>query len=95
MVVDPAVPNAVPSAVPHDTSPEIYAMMVARWRTMSVADRVELVTAMCADVERLAIAGITGQHPEFSEVQIRHALATRRYGSALADAAYEELLANQ
>ena len=82
-------------AVPLDTDPEIFEMMVECWRTMTLADRVALVTQLNADVERFARAGINAQFPDATEVEVNYQLARRRYGSELADAAYSDLLATQ
>ena len=77
------------ASIPADTGPE---MLVARWRSMSIADRVALVDQINADVELLAIAGIRAHRPGLSEIEIRHELARRRYGAQLADEAYQQLL---
>jgi hypothetical protein len=42
-------------------------------------------------VERLARADILAAHPGFGEIEICHELTRRRYGVALADAAYAGL----
>jgi hypothetical protein len=63
-------------------------MLVAHWRSMTLAERVELIEQLCADVERLARAGIAATHPEYTEIEIVRELARRRYGDALADASY-------
>lgn len=63
-------------------------MLVACWRSMSVADRVALIDQMNADVERIAVAGIRLTQPDLDGHELRHALASRRFGRALADAAY-------
>jgi len=47
---------------------------------------------VCRDVEQLARAGIVARHPTYSEIEICHELARRRYGAAFADAAYAGLL---
>ena len=67
-------------------------MLTARWSAMSIGERAELVQQLCLDVERLARAGINARHPTYSEVEICHELARRRYGPVLADAAYAGLL---
>ena len=59
---------------------------------MSVSERAELTQQLCLDVEQLARAGIVARYPEYSEIEICHELARRRYGDALADAAYAGLL---
>ena len=67
-------------------------MLVECWRAMTVAQRVELVDQINADVERLAVAGILAEAPGLSDVEVRHELARRRFGSTLADEAYRQLL---
>lgn len=79
------------SAVPSDTDPAVFEMLVVQWRSMTIAERVGLVDQLCADVERLAMAGIAMQRPTASVSEIRQELARRRYGSELADAAYRDL----
>ena len=80
------------SAVPPDTDPTTFAILAARWSAMSVSERAELTQQLCLDVERLARAGILARYPDYSEIQICHELARRRYGAALADAAYAGVL---
>ncbi len=82
---------SVPS-VPLDTSAEVFELLVECWRGMTVAERVELVSQMNADVELLAVSGIAAQRPGLSDVQIRHELARRRFGDLIADRAYRNLL---
>lgn len=60
---------------------------------MSIAERVALIDQLNTDVELLAVTGILASQPEFSEIEVRHELARRRFGSRLADEAYEHLLA--
>ena len=79
------------ASIPADTEAEVFEILVARWRSMSIADRVALVDQINADVEVLAIAGIRHQKPQLSEIEIRHELARRRFGAGLADAAYQHL----
>lgn len=81
-----------PRSIPRDTDPEIFRLQVERWATMTVAERVELVDQLNADVELLAVAGILSERPDLSDVQIRHELARRRFGARLADEAFEHLL---
>ena len=59
---------------------------------MSVSERAELTQQLCLDVEQLARAGIVARYPAYSEIEICHELARRRYGDALANAAYAGLL---
>jgi hypothetical protein len=82
----------VHSAVPADTDPAAFAILAERWRAMSMRGRVELTQRLCLDVEQLARAGIVARYPTYSEIEICHELARRRYGTALAGAAYAGLL---
>jgi hypothetical protein len=80
------------SAVPADTDRTAFAILIARWSAMSVSERAELTQQLCLDVEQLARAGIVARYPAYSEIEICYELALRRYGAALADAAYAGLL---
>ncbi len=82
----------VRSAVPADTDAAAFAVLMERWRAMDIGQRAELTQQLCVDVERLARAGIVARYPNYSEIEICHELARRRYGSALADAAYSGLV---
>jgi hypothetical protein len=76
------------SEVPADTEPSAFAVLAASWRAMSIGERAELTQQLSLDVDLLARAGIVARHPGYSEVEVCHELARRRYGNALADAAY-------
>jgi hypothetical protein len=80
------------SATPADTDAATLAILTQSWRAMSVQERAELTQQLCVDVERIARAGIVARHPEYSEIEICHELARRRYGKDLADAAYSGLV---
>ena len=77
----------LPRSIPAGTDPEVFRLVVERWSAMTVADRVELVDQINVDVELLAVAGILAERPQLSDVEIRHELARRRFGSRLADEA--------
>ena len=81
-----------PCSVPFDTDPAVFDLLVARWRTMTVDERVAQVDQISADVERLAVTGILAARPNLSDLEVRHQLARRRYGAGLADEAYQHLL---
>ena len=70
----------------------MFAILTERWRTMSIPERAELTQQLCLDVERLARAGIAARYPTYSEIEICHELARRRYGAVLAEAAYAGLV---
>jgi hypothetical protein len=76
------------ASVPADTDPRTYAILIERWRSMDISERVGLINQLCFDVEQLARADIIAQHPRFTETGICHELARRRFGLELADAAY-------
>ena len=81
-----------PCSVPFDTDPAVFDLLVTRWRTMTVDERVAQVDQISADVERLAVTGILAARPNLSDLEVRHQLARRRYGAGLADEAYQHLL---
>jgi hypothetical protein len=78
--------------VPSDTDPEAFDVLVSCWRSLSVAERVALVDQMHADVEMMALTGIRAMNPGLDEHQVLHELARRRFGAALANEAYRQLL---
>jgi hypothetical protein len=80
------------TAVPEDTDPAADAMLVECWRSMTTDGRVELTRQLCLDIDRIARAGVAALHPTYSELEVCHELARRRYGRALADAAYSGLV---
>ena len=55
---------------------------------MSPIERAQLANAASIDCERLARAGIAAMGPDADEARIRYLLVQRRYGTALADAAF-------
>lgn len=72
----------------NDTDAAAREVLVERWRSMSTEERLAQVAQICEDVERLALIGIDQASPGLTERELRHELARRRYGAALADAAY-------
>jgi hypothetical protein len=91
--VSPAVTGLGPwpkASIPADTDPAAFAVLVERWRSTTVAERVDLVDHLTADVERMARARIQANRPGITEAEIRHELARRRFGIALADQAYPD-----
>ncbi len=59
---------------------------------MSMIERAELTEQLCRDVEELARLDIARRYPAYTEVEVCHELALRRYGRELADAAYAGLV---
>ena len=81
-----------PPSVPSDTDPEVFDLLVERWRSMTVAERVDLIDQINADVELMTIAGIRAQHPGLTETKLRFELTRRRYGDSLANDAFQDII---
>jgi hypothetical protein len=71
-----------------DTSREARDAQIDGWRRMSGTEKLTLVDDLCRAVDLLARAGIARDHPGATEREILWHLASRRYGSPLADAAF-------
>lgn len=71
-----------------DTSLETQDWFDARWRSMAPADKMAIVDQLTDTCTALALAGIRHLSPEADQRSIRHQLAARRYGPALADEVY-------
>jgi hypothetical protein len=81
--------------VSNDTDPHVAELLVARWRSMTLAERVDVIERLCADAELLARIGITEAHPEYTEIEIVRELARRRYGDEVAGTAYADVFARR
>jgi hypothetical protein len=66
-----------------DTSPEIEAMQVARWRAMEPWEKVALVSEMHRFADALGRTGIVHRHPHGSTDELRLRLAALRLGREL------------
>ena len=73
---------------PADTSPDAWAVHVARLREMSIGERAQLVVAMSEMVEELTVTGIRLRHPDYTQDQILMALRRLRHGDDLTRAAW-------
>lgn len=71
-----------------DTGPEVFDLLIGRLRAMSPVQRAMLADQLSVDVAALAEAGVRARSPNITRAELLHELARRRYGSALADAAY-------
>jgi len=74
-----------------DTTPEVFDLLIDTLRAMSPVERVSIADQLSVDVATLAEAGIRARNPGITESALRHELARRRYGSTIADAAYQRL----
>ena len=63
-----------------DTSPEIEALQVARWRAMEPWEKIAIVRSLNRLVDGAAVAGIRERHPEADAREVRMRLAALRYG---------------
>jgi hypothetical protein len=64
-----------------DTSPEVEAYLLAAYRQMSGAEKIERVRALNRATLTLALANIRQLHPHASEREVLLRLAVRRYGA--------------
>ena len=80
-----------PKPLSLDTSPEVERLQIERWREMTPAQKLGLVSGLSRAVNRLAMIGIRERHPQASrrEQFLRFAMLT--LGPDLARAAYPEI----
>ncbi|MBS1849183.1 MAG: hypothetical protein JST73_12980 [Actinobacteria bacterium] len=71
-----------------DTTDEIRAIVTRRLRAMTPAERFAKCIEMTEAVEAFTVAGIKAENPLIGDADLVRELVRRRYGSALADAAY-------
>jgi hypothetical protein len=72
-----------PPAPPSDTSPEIEALMLERWRAMSPAAKWRLMSDQVLSDDEHALVGIAAAHPAAGERELRLRLAALKYGREL------------
>ena len=72
-----------------DTTPEVFDLYIDTLRAMSPIERVRIADRLSVDVAALAETGIRARWPALARADLLHELARRRYGSALADAAFQ------
>ena len=66
-----------------DTSPEVEERVLARWRSMSPAEKLVEIDDLHRSVEGVARMGIRMRHPEADERELVMRLAALKYGRAL------------
>jgi hypothetical protein len=71
-----------------DTSPDIAERQMARWRTMTPAEKLDLVRGLNLFVLELEQAGIRQRHPGITEGQVFRLVAESRLGAELAAKIY-------
>lgn len=70
-----------------DTSPEIEAMLVARYREMTPAQRAAKVASLTASAHAVALAGLRLAHPDATDRELQLRLAARFIDRALLERA--------
>jgi len=77
-----------PQPFSRDTSPDVQRMLVARFRTMTTAEKAQLVDSLTRGCEALALAGIRMRHPDATAEELRLRLGALRMGRDLVLAVY-------
>lgn len=70
-------------AIPADTTREAWAVQVGIYRRMSPSRRLELALQMSDSLRRVVASGVRSRHPEYSEAQVRLAVARLWLGEEL------------
>lgn len=71
-----------------DTSREAAEMMLARFESMTHAERATIAAELNEQCTAFALAGIRSQHGALGDDDVRWHLAMRRYGEVLANEVY-------
>lgn len=66
-----------------DTSPEVEAMVQARWRSMTPAEKLAEIDDLHRSVEEVAMMGIRLRHPEADDREVLIRFAALKYDRAL------------
>ncbi|HTE05512.1 MAG TPA: hypothetical protein VK824_04885 [Planctomycetota bacterium] len=77
-----------PDAPLSDTSPEIEALLLARWRAMSPADKWRRISDQICSDDGHATVGILRGHPHADERELTLRLASLKYDRELMLAAF-------
>jgi hypothetical protein len=72
-------------AIPADTSPDAFHVLVHTYRAMPGSRRLELALALSDAIQEMGAAGIRQRHPEYTDRQVRRQLARRRLGDDVAE----------
>lgn len=71
------------SGTPADTNTDAHAPQREIYRAMGGAARLQIAFALSDTARTLALAGIRGRHPAYSDVQVQQAWARMMLGDAL------------
>ena len=64
-----------------DTSPEVLRLQYARFRGMSPAEKLRLVSELTRSANQLAMAGLAHRHPQADRQELLLRLAVQRLGA--------------
>ncbi|MBM3984774.1 MAG: hypothetical protein FJ296_03645 [Planctomycetes bacterium] len=67
-----------------DTSPEVEALLVVRWRAMEPWEKVTLACELQRAADAAAVAGILDRHPSAGRDEVRLRLAALKHGAEFA-----------
>ncbi len=76
--------------IPHDTTAEAFDVQTEAYRRMSPEARVAILARMSEEMREVALAGIRGRHPEYSEEEARQALYRLLLGDTLVRAVWAD-----
>lgn len=76
-----------------DTSPDVEALQLERWRAMSPAEKAAMVSGLTQAAFDMARAGVRHRHPTASPREVFLRLAVVTLGADLAKEAYPEVAA--
>jgi hypothetical protein len=68
---------------PADTREEVERRMFERYRQMTPAQKVQMMSVINAAVDAFELAGLRRKYPDDTERELRLRLAARRYGREL------------
>ena len=71
-----------------DTDPKVMEAWIEMLRALPPGKKIEMVFGMIDFMHQTALRQIRKQYPEYSERDVLHELASRRYGSAIAQQVY-------
>ncbi|MFN7924183.1 MAG: hypothetical protein U0Q16_29040 [Bryobacteraceae bacterium] len=83
----------IPSCELADTDPVVTKVWLEALRKLTPGEKLGLVFGMMDFLHDVTARQIRAEHPEFSERDVLREIATRKYGSDLADRAYPRVKA--
>jgi len=79
------------SAIPADTSPDVWRAQMRAMGALTVAQRLALWEQLNEALEQMERAAILRQHPDFTEEEQQAEFVRRRHGADLARAVWPHL----